>query len=567
MHNNIIMLRQPLWIFSSPLSSPSSSRLVMKGTQWPSPLISAAQWQRCTIRAYGTIWNASNVRSTHMVSPSSIARLANPSLRHVSQRHYHQRLGTTTSLFQSQVLVVSSKWHRLIYVVRTSSTSANTTTTAAATAAANATPVAKAAASNKWWRRVAWFVKYTRIPILILGIYGLGYQQGIIDYAREPHLLQQGLLLHALSGLGVTSMDQVDVLRVTHSSSRRTSLDVVNDNNESDVQEEHPTRRPWLLRRRKTAMVVLNRTNTINSLTNQQVAMVGHHMVHTAQAFVRAELAKAQQEARGENEPESTTTNTNKTPPTSLSFPIKPKQQQQQQQKSKQMEDSNPHEDENVEFWLQAQRRLEGGDWQYVLVDTPIPNAFVAEILPRRIFVTTGLLESLATRNKENVGKKRIANGFVSNSDELALVLGHEVSHLILGHVSKRNQVEALLRTLEVLLLSLDPTEGLLSLYIVTMLAGVRAAISACYSRDDERQADELGMILCAMAGCDLTKACHVFYKMAQAEGGVESASVMSSHPPTMERYEFLTEKAKELTEIQQQELQQGKFKALLSFR
>jgi predicted Zn-dependent protease len=166
------------------------------------------------------------------------------------------------------------------------------------------------------------------------------------------------------------------------------------------------------------------------------------------------------------------------------------------------------------------------------------------------VVVTTGLLESLATRKNNN--NDMIANGFVANSDELALVLGHEVSHLILGHVSKRNQIEAMLRTLEVLLLLLDPTEGLLSLYIVTILAGVRAAVSAAYSRDDEREADELGMILCAMAGCDLTKACHVFYKMAQAEGGVEQASVLSSHPPTLERYQFLTEKAKELTEAQQ---------------
>jgi Zn-dependent protease with chaperone function len=350
-------------------------------------------------------------------------------------------------------------------------------------------------------------------------------------------------------------MDQVDILKVSNSRRRRQREE---DDDDNEVEEERQPPRFWLARR-KTSMVVLQRTNTINSLTNQQVALVGHRMVYVAQDFVRAELAKAQKaaaEQQQEVEKQESSNEVNRAP-FSLSFPtIKPKQQQQQSKSKKTAENSsNLLDNEQVDFWLQAQRRLEGGDWQYVLVETPIPNAFVAEIIPRRIFVTTGLLESLAAKQnkKDPNGKKQVPNGFVSNSDELALVLGHEVSHLILGHVSKRNQLEALLRTLEVLLLSLDPTEGLLSLYIVTLLAAVRTAVSASYSRDDEREADELGMILCAMAGCNLTKACHVFYKMAQSEGGIDHASVMSSHPPTLERYKFLTEKAKELTEAQQQ--------------
>ena len=104
----------------------------------------------------------------------------------------------------------------------------------------------------------------------------------------------------------------------------------------------------------------------------------------------------------------------------------------------------------------------------YVLIPSTIPNAFVSEIMPHRIFITTSLLQT-----------------FIESQDELALVLGHEISHLILGHSSSTNAFETSFRTIEILLLSLDPTEGLLSLAFMTFLASVRHAIGAVYSRDN----------------------------------------------------------------------------------
>ena len=77
----------------------------------------------------------------------------------------------------------------------------------------------------------------------------------------------------------------------------------------------------------------------------------------------------------------------------------------------------------------------------------PKPNAFVSEMLPQKIFVTTGLFDK-----------------FVKNDDELAMILGHEVSHLIEGHFSASSYIESLIRGVEIFVLMLDPTEGLLSL-------------------------------------------------------------------------------------------------------
>jgi hypothetical protein len=59
---------------------------------------------------------------------------------------------------------------RILLCLRTAAT--NSAVTAAST-----TSKTTASTSHTWWRRFAWFVKYTRIPILIIGIYGLGYQQ------------------------------------------------------------------------------------------------------------------------------------------------------------------------------------------------------------------------------------------------------------------------------------------------------------------------------------------------------------------------------------------------------
>jgi len=129
-------------------------------------------------------------------------------------------------------------------------------------------------------------------------------------------------------------------------------------------------------------------------------------------------------------------------------------------------------------------------------------------------------------------------------------VLGHEVSHLVLGHISQTNQVETALRTLEVLLLSLDPTSGLLALGVIAGLAAMRHALSAAYSRENEYQADELGIQLAARACFDTQKGCRVMYKMhehkvsASPNTNSSMVRVMDTHPPTLERYRILQEQS-----------------------
>lgn len=262
---------------------------------------------------------------------------------------------------------------------------------------------------------------------------------------------------------------------------------------------------------------------------HQQVAAVGHKIVTTAREYVQRELQEAMEAVKRK-----------------LPDDIAPEAELLAMEMS-----------EQVKFWYNARLRLEGESvikqpWQYVFIQSEAPNAFVTEILPRRFFITTSMLNIAET------------------PDELALVLGHEVSHLILGHVSDTNRVETALRTVEVLLLSIDPTAGLLSVGVMGLIYAARKVVSAAYSRNNETQADELGIKLAAAACYDTKLGSRVMYKMHQASLGMSSSSkevipnspslgsgrdvflspsvvrLMDTHPPTLDRWESLQRAAEE---------------------
>lgn len=305
------------------------------------------------------------------------------------------------------------------------------------------------------WDSLARIVRYTRIPFLVLSVYGLGYQQGIIDDSRNPEETRQSLLDNVYVSVGVVDRKHVHIVQ---------DGDTILKSSNKDAK---------------------------------RIAKVGRSIVKVARRYV----------------------------------------QRQCEQIAKEMKEKLPADvteeqflyvllqDDDFKLWHKAKSQLEG-NWSYLLLETKVANAFVSEILPKRIFVTIAMLD------------------IIHNEDELALVLGHEVSHLILGHVSQRNIAETMLRTVEVLLLSLDPTEGLLSLAIVGLLATLRGAATARFSRDHERQADELGIKLAAMACYDTQKAAAVFQRLHEKERLPTTTSNLlsfaDSHPPTADRYRDL---------------------------
>lgn len=110
-----------------------------------------------------------------------------------------------------------------------------------------------------------------------------------------------------------------------------------------------------------------------------------------------------------------------------------------------------------------------------------------------------------------------------------------------------------MLRTVEVLLLSIDPTSGVLSLFFIGGLAALREALAAAHSRENEREADDLGVEIAARACFDTVAGAEVMKKMyhmstlrTPSSTGQAVANLYDSHPPSQERYERLLVKAEE---------------------
>ena len=357
------------------------------------------------------------------------------------------------------------------------------------------------------------FVRIVRIPAIILGVYGLGYQQGIIDYSRDPDKKQDELLTTILAGVGCYRRDGVrtstegswenknKAMAVAASAAATIAKGRVENGTSSEADGSNN--------------YVANGAGGGNATTTyererqfRRVGVVGERMTGVARKLVEQELQQVM---------------TNR-------MQILPKEIVDDEDKLYR----TLLKDDEFRLWAHAKQRMDG-KWKYHLVTSPIPNAFVSELLPQRIFVTTRMLEQ-----------------FVQTDDEMALVLGHELSHLILGHVSNSNTLGTFLRTVEILLLSLDPTEGVLSLGFMSLLAGSRAVLLAANSRESEAEADALGIKLAAMGCYNTRAAAEVFDRMqkhdtesgeAKAEEAMASGSILSfldSHPPTEERYEYL---------------------------
>ena len=312
-----------------------------------------------------------------------------------------------------------------------------------------------------------------------------------MDFSREPEKIQSSLLDTTLASVGCTSPEDKECVLIANEGQSKKLLSKLRSDMRNIKDDES---RDKLQKR----MVML-----------QNSSIVGEKIVSVARSYVKEKLTEAVKVA------------TSRMPPEVL--------------EDEDMLYQLLERDEDVNLLTRARKHVEG-PWQFIVIPSTVPNAFVSEILPHRIFVTTALFET-----------------FIASQDELALVLGHEISHLILGHHSARNTLETASRTLEILFLSLDPTEGLLSLGFMSGLASLRAAVGALYSRENERQADELGIKLTAMACYDTKSASIVFNKMQKHNvenglgvGGVGFRGLFDSHPPSEERYLSLLEQSED---------------------
>jgi predicted Zn-dependent protease len=148
--------------------------------------------------------------------------------------------------------------------------------------------------------------------------------------------------------------------------------------------------------------------------------------------------------------------------------------------------------------------------WQFQVIDDPMVNAFA--VGGGAVFVTRGLLAHL------------------SSEAQLATVVGHEI-----GHVTGRHTVRQLSKTL-VLIAGAELGQALWKGWsdVEGLVNPALNLLMLRYSRDDEREADDLGYRYAIDNGYEIREAPGVFMmfkKVAEAAGADDSLVWLSSHP------------------------------------
>jgi predicted Zn-dependent protease len=184
--------------------------------------------------------------------------------------------------------------------------------------------------------------------------------------------------------------------------------------------------------------------------------------------------------------------------------------------------DSKSQTDKENE-WTEALKRL-NGKWEFIIVDAETPNAFVSNLLPRRIVVHEGFFKC-----------------FNPTDDELALILAHEISHVIHDHNGNNSSYKMMFLVLQLLSFAfIDPTGGTYFFLIDYLTSFISDILLASYSREHEIEADSTGIIIAALGCFDTKNGVNIFSKFTSLEAD-RSAGWMDSHPLSADRLKYLT--------------------------
>jgi predicted Zn-dependent protease len=154
-------------------------------------------------------------------------------------------------------------------------------------------------------------------------------------------------------------------------------------------------------------------------------------------------------------------------------------------------------------------------EWQFTVFDNPEPNAFA---LPGgKVGVYSGLFK------------------VAKNDAQLATVMGHEVAHAIARHGAERMS-QGILTQLGTAAIGIGTGSGELANVAAQAATFV---IILPYSRTQESEADEIGLIYMAEAGYDPREAVKLWQNF-EALGGERPPEFLSTHPAEGTRIERL---------------------------
>lgn len=152
-------------------------------------------------------------------------------------------------------------------------------------------------------------------------------------------------------------------------------------------------------------------------------------------------------------------------------------------------------------------------------------------------------------------GKMAFYTGLVDqlklNDDEVAVVMGHEMAHALQEHGKSGRTVDVI-----------SGVVGAVADVAVTVATGVDTGgllstttdliASKPFSRSQETEADEIGIMLMAKSGYNPQFAPKVWEKMARASGGGKGLAIFSTHPSDNDRQSNLARLVPEAMKLYQ---------------
>lgn len=147
-------------------------------------------------------------------------------------------------------------------------------------------------------------------------------------------------------------------------------------------------------------------------------------------------------------------------------------------------------------------------------------------------------------------GKVAVYSGLLPVTEDetgLAVVVGHEVAHILARHGQERMSQQLLVQLGGMALETALQQKPVETRRIFQAVYGIGAEVGVMmpFSRSQESEADHIGLILMAKAGYDPARAV-AFWRRMQRQSGAEPPEFLSTHPANERRIEELQEKLPE---------------------
>lgn len=155
---------------------------------------------------------------------------------------------------------------------------------------------------------------------------------------------------------------------------------------------------------------------------------------------------------------------------------------------------------------------LQGFQWEFNLIDDPQVNAWA--MAGGKTVVYSGILP------------------IAQNETGLAVVMGHEIAHAIAKHGNERMSQQLAQQFGGVTLSALAGSQPGTAQNLIMSVYGVGSQLGLLkYGRNQETEADQLGLIFMAMAGYNPEAAIPFWERMGAQGGGQSPPEFLSTHP------------------------------------